>query len=243
MIKKIAIVLVVIFALFLVFRDLMIKQIIISVGSSVVGAPLKVGGFSLSLLTSQVHLSDVKLYNPSGFSDYPLIDIAHIRVHYLPIALATGKMYFSLIDLDVRQLMIEKNQEKKYNVSSLKVNPQQSDKKGESSSSKPLDMRIDTLKLNVDRVTLREYAKDGQLKETDRGIGLNRKEFRNITSPQQLAALVLFESSGLGQLKDIGMVVTKDILKDVGHLGKDVTGDAKKTVNSLVGSLKSVVNK
>ncbi len=231
--KKILISLVIVLVLFLALRDFFIKQAIESIGFSVLGAQVKVGEFSLSLITRQVHMKDFKIYNPENFTNNMLIDIARIDVHFQPIDLLSGKMYFSLIDLDVRQLAIEKNKETQFNVASLKIKPQKSDK--------PLDLRIDELRLNVDQVTLRDETKGGEVKETSHGVGLHKKVFKNITSPQQLVALVLFESSGLGTLMDIASVSTKNILSGVKYEVGNVSGQAKKAVNSLFGVVKSAV--
>ncbi len=160
-----------------------------------------------------------------------MIDLAHVDVQFNLPALASGKLYFALIDLDVRKLAIERNTQNEFNVASLKIKPQKSDK--------PLDMRIDVLKLNVDQVTLREDTQGG--KEISRGIGLHKKIFKNITSPQQLVALVLFESSGLGTLKDMGMGVTKEILGDAKDVIGTVAGGAKDTVKGVFGTLKDIV--
>ena len=56
MIKKIGLTILVFFAVGLIFRDFIIKQVIVSIGSSLMGAPVKVGGFSLSLLTRRVQI-------------------------------------------------------------------------------------------------------------------------------------------------------------------------------------------
>lgn len=233
--KRIGLILLAVLVFFLVFRDFFIKLGIESIGSSVVGAPLKVGSFSLSLLSSQVHMKDFRIYNPAGFSNNLLIDIAHIDVHFDLSAIISGKLYFSLIDLDIRKLAIERNQQSVFNVASLKIKPQP--------SSEPLIMKIDVLKLNVDQVTLRDATKGDQVKEISHGVGLHKKTFKNITSPQQLVALVLFESSGLGPLKDMGMAMTKEVLSDVKDVAGQVTGTATKTVGSIFGSLKSIVHK
>ncbi len=243
--KKIGLITLIALALILVFRDLIIKQVIVSVGSSAVGAPLKVGGFSLSLLTGQMRMDHVVLDNPADFTRVPLIEIAHIQVSYFPLDLIRGKLYFSLIDLDVKQLSIERNKVGQYNVASLKIKPQKSSEKINSQESfKPLDMRIDHLKLNVDRVTFRDEMKDGQIKESNHGVGLHQKTFSNITSPQQLVALIMFESSGLGSLKDIAMSSTKEVVHDLNRVvTRQLVSEAGKTVNSLVGSLKSISSK
>lgn len=233
MMKKIIISIFVVLALLLVFRDLIIKQAVVSVGSSVLGAPVKVGGLSLSLLTSRIKITDFKIYNPANFSSNTLIDIAHIDVQYDLPAIVAGKLYFSLIDLDIRQLAIERNKQNEFNVASLKIKPQE--------SSKPLDMRIDVLKLNVDQVMLRDDTKNAVAQEMSHGVGLHKKTFNNITSPQQLVALVLFESSGLGTLKDIAMVTTKHILSGVKYEVGNVSGQAKKALNAVFGAVKSAV--
>jgi uncharacterized protein involved in outer membrane biogenesis len=235
MLKKIGIIIVVLFVLVMV-RDLIIKQVVISVASSALGAPVKIGGLSLGLLTRHLEISNINIENPEGFSKNSLIDIAHVKVTFHPIDILTGKMYFDLIDLNIRQLAIEKNTQGQFNVSSLKIQPQQK-------NDKPLNMHIDVLRLNVDKVTLRDASQNNAAKEVNRGVGLHQKEFKNINSPQQLVALVLFESSGLGPLKNIALSATKEVLTDVSDLTKGMTGEAKKTANSLFKSIKSAVDK
>ena len=68
--KKYRKVLIVIFAIIvgIVFlKNLLIKTAITTVGSSVVGAPVKIKKFSLGLLTQKVHIKKMAVYNPKGF--------------------------------------------------------------------------------------------------------------------------------------------------------------------------------
>ena len=229
--KKIGIIILIIVIVGIFVRDFVIKQVIVSVGSSVVGAPLKVGEFSLSLLRRSMRMTDVTLFNPPGFTSSPLIDIAHININFYPMALLSGKLYFSLIDVDIRKMAIERNKKGELNAASLKIKPQKSDK--------PLDMRIDILKINVDDVTFFEANNGGQPQEINRAQVLRNRTFKNVTSPQQLVALILFDSSGISALKGIAMDTTKEVL----NLTHGVTDRAENAVKSVLGTFKAVIDK
>ena len=112
--KILAIVIVALFGLS-VIKNQIIKATITTIGSSVVGAPLKIKKFSLSLLTQKVRIKGIKLYNPKGFPKEPMIDIPEVSVDYNLGALMTGKLHFPLLIVDLNEMVVIKNKEGRNN--------------------------------------------------------------------------------------------------------------------------------
>jgi len=145
---------------------------------------------------------------PKGFSaKRPLVDIPTIGVDYKLATLLKAKPHFPLVILDLKEVYIIKNQEGAYNVDALKV----AQKKEEAAPAKPekksaaLSMKIDTLKLNLGKVTVQEYTKEGQAYLRTHDVHVKDKTYTNISSAQQLVTLVLVESMKPAAIKGAGI--------------------------------------
>ncbi|MDP2653303.1 MAG: hypothetical protein Q8Q08_04655 [Candidatus Omnitrophota bacterium] len=183
-----------------VIKDFLIKSAITSIGSSVVGAPLRVGHFSLNLLTQKVRIKNILLYNPPGFPDEPLIDIPEIGVDYDLPALLRRKLHTPLIIVNVKEMTVIKNKDGSLNVDSLKVAQVQAkdQKKGESKDKKKpagdMVMQIDEMRLTVGRVIFKDYTKGTEPKIEVFDVGMKDKVFKNITSAEQMATLIMVQA-------------------------------------------------
>lgn len=183
-----------------IVKDQLIKATINTVGSSVVGAPLKVGKFSLGLFSQKISLKDIKLYNPEGFPKEPLIDIPEVRVDYDLPALIGGKLHLSLVILDLKEMVVVKNKEGQMNVDSLKVSQPSEKPKEEKKEEKakkdsqPMPMQIDELRLNLGKVVYKDYTKGDQPVIEAFDVGFKDKVYKDIDSPQKLISIVLLES-------------------------------------------------
>ncbi|MDO8663082.1 MAG: hypothetical protein Q7K98_07715 [Candidatus Omnitrophota bacterium] len=206
--KKIRIIiLAVIFLLgFCLARDFLIKSLIGTVATSVTGAPTSVGGLSLSIMRQSVRISNFKIYNPKGFPKDILVNIPRMRVACDLGALITGKIHLKQLDLEIKEIGMVKNKEGKFNVDSLKIAAEKSGGK-EKKPAKKLAMQIDALSLGMGRVVERDYSGQGQPVVKVYDINL-KKSYKNITSAQQLAALIISEplkAAGIQGLKVYGV--------------------------------------
>lgn len=194
--KTILIVILVISCLFtlVAVRDLIIKTALAGTVSGITGARVSIAGFSLSVLRSSVRLSGFKMYNPQGFERGILADLPRINVDYDLFPLFKGKLHLRMVDIELKELGLEKNQEGKLNVDSLKVVKERAGHKSGSQEkpSKPVAMEIDRLNLSMARIVFKDYSSGGEPSVQVYDINL-KKSYKDIKSAQQLAALILSE--------------------------------------------------
>ena len=119
--RKILIIVFVVIIGIIVLKDRLIKATITTVGSAVVGAPVKIKKFSLRMITQKVHIQEMVVYNPKGFPEGPLVDIPEIRVDFDLGALLKGKLHIPLIIFDLKEAIIVKDKDGNLNVDALKV--------------------------------------------------------------------------------------------------------------------------
>ena len=205
--KKIKIIiLAVVFLLgFCLLRDFFIKSLIGTVATGVTGAPTSVGGLSLSVIGQRVKISNFRMYNPKGFPKDILVDIPRMGVAYDLGAFITGKIHLKLLELEIKEIGMVKNKEGKLNVDSLKIATEKSAEKKK--PAKQLAMQIDVVNLGMGRVVSRDYSVEGQPVVKVYDVNL-KKTYKNITSAQQLAALIISEplkAAGIQGLKVYGV--------------------------------------
>ncbi|PIQ89088.1 MAG: hypothetical protein COV72_04655 [Candidatus Omnitrophica bacterium CG11_big_fil_rev_8_21_14_0_20_42_13] len=179
----------------LIFKNIFIKSLISLSASGVVGAPVKIGGFSLGVFKQSVRIKDFRIYNPKGYPDEAFLDIAQISVDYDLASLLKKKLHLPFIALDLRELVVIKNKEGKLNVDSLKVaQAKERAPKKEEKPAEMMPMQIDVLKLNIGQVIFKDFSAGGEPSIQAFEIGVKDKTYTNITSAQQLAALVMVEA-------------------------------------------------
>jgi len=206
-IRKILLVVIIsIFALVIV-KDQIIKVTVTVAATQVVGAPVHIDDFSLGVFNQSVKISGFRIYNPKGFSKGILVDLPKINVRYDLGALFKKEIHLVDTEIELKEMGLEKNSEGKLNVDALKVV-----KQGQAQGAKPsqqMPMRLDTVKLGIGRIVLKDYSagKAGVVKVYDINI---HKSYKNITSAQQLAALILAEpmkSAGIQGAKIYGVAM------------------------------------
>lgn len=201
-----------------VLKDMLIKSTITTIGSSVVGAPIKIRKFALRAITQKVHIRDMAVYNPKGFPKGPLVEIPEIRVDFNLGALFRGKLHLPLIIFDLKQLVLVKDKEGNLNVDALKVAQveEEPEKKEEEAKpkkkSKAMPMQIDELRLNVERIVMIDYSKGEKPIITAHEIALKDKVFKNIKSPAQLATLVMVQAMGPAGIKGAAIYSAATVL-------------------------------
>jgi len=191
--KKVIIILVIaVLAIFAIgiIKDQIVKAVVTVVATQVTGAPVHIDGLSLGVFTSSVRISGFKMYNPKGFSKNILVDLSKINVKCNLGALLTGKIHLLEAGIELKEMGLEKDKEGKLNVDALKVAKQTG--KEEAKPAKQMPMQIDILNLGIGKIIFRDYSagQEPGIKVYD--VNIN-KSYKNITSAQQLAALVLTE--------------------------------------------------
>jgi len=177
---------------FCLARDFLVKSLVGTVATSVTGAPTRVGGLSLSLIRQSIRISNFRMYNPRGFPRDILVNIPRLAVSWDLAALIRGKIHLKQLELEIKEIGMVKNKEGKLNVDSLKITAEKSGEKKKKGPTKQLTMQIDIVNLGMGRVVSRDYSAKGQPIVKVYDINL-KKSYKNITSAQQLAALIISE--------------------------------------------------
>ncbi|KPK99227.1 MAG: hypothetical protein AMJ95_00330 [Omnitrophica WOR_2 bacterium SM23_72] len=179
-----------------IVKDQIIKSAITVMTSKMVGAPVKMDGFRLGLLRQSVDITGFRIYNPEGFSEAALIDIGKIRVALNAGALLKGKLHLRNAEFALKEMTLETNKEGKLNVDVLKVAKQPAKEKVKDKEpakpAKQMPFQIDELKLSIGKLVMKDYSIPGVPAIKVNEINIDRT-YKNITSAQQLVALILSE--------------------------------------------------
>ena len=195
--KKLLIVLGVVVVLLIgitIYKDLIIKEIITHTATSVTGTPVSIDGFSLNLFNSSAHIRGFKMYNPGGFPAGILVNCPKINVIVDRAALFNHQLHFTMVEVEIKELVLTKNKDGKLNVDSLKiVHPPK--------SAKPVALKIDLLNLSIGKIVYKDYTVGPQA--VVRVFDVNRQQsYKSVPSAQQLALLVLSEPMKAAAIKD-----------------------------------------
>lgn len=198
-----AVVIIAFFALGII-KDQVIKTALTVTASQITGAPVHIGGFSLGVFSQSVRISDFRMYNPKGFSRSVLVDLPKINVKYDLGAILRKRLHLVNLEVELRELGLEKNKVGSLNVDSLRVVKE--GRKGSAKKGGQMPMQIDTLKLGMGKIVSKDYSGGGEPAINVYDINIH-KEYKNITSAQSLAALILAEpmkSAGIRGAKIYG---------------------------------------
>jgi len=194
--KVLAGIILVLVAIFLlgITKDIIIKSVITIVASKVTGAPVHIDSFSMGIFNQTVKISGLKIYNPQGFSRGILINVATANVTYDLGALLKKKIHLAKVEFDLKEMDLEKNKGGKLNVDSLKVAKREDGGKGKETGkpAKQLPLSIDMFRLDMGKLIYKDFSlgKEPSVQVYDINI---HKVYKNITSAQQLAALIMSE--------------------------------------------------
>ena len=193
---KIVVIIFIVFAVLGIVKDIAIKATVEAVASKLLGTDVRVGGFSFGILRQSVRVRAFKIENPKGFPQGNMLDVAQVGVDYDLPALLAGKLHFPLVILDLNEMVVVKNPDGGLNVDALKV----AEKKEAAPAAKPekpsepLSLKIDVLRLNVNRVVFKDYTRGKEPLVQVFDVNLKDKTYKDIQSARQLAALIMVEA-------------------------------------------------
>lgn len=213
-------------------KDFFIKMGVEMGATKVLGTPVHIGSMTLSVTKQNIHIKNLIVENPPGFDRGQMINVPEIEVTCDVAKAMKGDLHLSLLTLNLQELNVIRNKEGKLNVDALKV-AQKPEKEGESkpkTSDKNVAMQIDTLNLNLGKVTTKDYTQTPTLEKT-LDLNIKNKTYHNITSGQQLAALVLVETLKPTAIKDAAIYGAASLLQVPVNVVTDVSNQLLKKVN------------
>ncbi len=193
--KKITLILGIILVIFIgiaLVKNTAIKSAVTVGATAVTGAPVQIDGLSFGVFKPSIKIKGFKMYNPKGFPEGVLVDIPRMEVDYSLSALFRKKLHLRRVYVDIKEMGVLKNQEGKLNVDGLKIAQKEETKPNK--PSQQLALQIDELTLSIGRVVYKDYSQKNKAPAIDVfEIGIKEKKYKNITSAQQLAALIIAE--------------------------------------------------
>jgi hypothetical protein len=188
-----------------------------------------------------------------------MIDIPKFLVDVELASFFKGKAHIETIVLDLKELMVERNKERKLNIAALKSVSEEQQK-----GTKPVEqekakkekkapqMVIDTLVLKIGKVTYKDYSWGTKPFTKTFTIGID-EVYRNITDPKELVNLIIvraLQKTDIAQLanfdldslkadvadtlKTVEKTATEAGQKELGDLEKSATEEAEKAVGEDV---------
>ncbi len=185
-----------------ILKDQIIKSIITIAATEVAGAPVHIDGFSLGLFNQSVRISGFKMYNPKGFPRGILVHLSKINVTYDLGALFKKKLRLASAEIELKEMGLIKNAQGQLNVNELKVMKQAEEK--EAKPSRQMPMHVDLLKLGIGKIVFKDYSSGKEPVVYVYDVNIH-KSYKNMTSVQELAALIMIEPMKAAGIQTAGI--------------------------------------
>ena len=200
-----------------------IARISVEVGAKkITGFPLTIGSVDLGLFSNKVDVRDLRLMNPSEFSESTFVDMPRLYIDYRLGSMFSGAPHVNDMLINIKQLVVVKNSKGETNAGKLKAVVSS----GKSSSK----YYVDTLRIHVGTVTIKDFSR---AKPTERDISLNiDATYKNISDSTDITRLVLLTVMSQVHLPDIG-INTEELKKNLG----DVTNQAGQALQGAAGAV------
>lgn len=149
------------------------------------GMDVKIGKFSVGLLSPVVTIENFKLYNTTEFGGAPFLDIRELHLEYDRAALAGRKLHVTLLRLDLAELNVVKNDTGRTNLVTLQSQPQPAARVDEIQFA-----GIDVLNLSVGKVHFLDL-KDQRLNREFRP-NMQNQIFKNVRTSGDFFGVLAF---------------------------------------------------
>jgi len=160
------------------------------------GMDVKIGRFSVGILSPVVTIEQLKLYNRPEFGGAPFLDMPELHVEYDRAALRQRKLHITLMRFSLAELTVVKNEAGQTNLVSLMARPDAA-----AARQRITDLEfagIDVLNLSLGKVRLLDLKDPRQNGTLD--LGVKNQVFRNVNSEGDVfgVLLLLWVRSGDG---------------------------------------------
>lgn len=250
---SILIIVLVVFAVLLVAKDLILKTAVEQAVTVVTGFKTTLTSFSYQL-PSTIQIKGLRIENPAEFEGRTFVEIPEIYASLsLSELLNQKRIHLSEVRLNIQEVYIEKNPQGVSNVSKLTAVANQT-KKGpvKPAPSKPgMPFQLDRLELTVRHLTYNDrsnlLAQGGVPSKLSVDLRLEKEVLTNITKPEALVAIIVgrvLNAATLGRVLNIDVdQLVRNSLSDVTEIGKTVGQRAVNELGNAAIQATDLVNK
>ena len=168
-------------------KDAILKAVVEQRLRARTGAEVKIGRFSVGILSPVVTIEKLKLYNRPEFGGTPFIDMPELHVEYDRTALCQRKLHITLMRFSLAELTVVKNEAGQTNLVSFMAKPDATEAR---QRIKDLEFAgIDVLNLSLGKVRfldLKDPRHNGTL-----DLGVKNQVFRNVNSEGDVFGVLL----------------------------------------------------
>ena len=214
--KKIITIIIVVLALAIVLstgKDIIAKMSLSGWINANTETKVTINNINIGIIRTLVGVKGLKLFNPPGFPEKLMADFPELYVNYSLLAFLRRRIHLEEVRLNLKELIVIKNESGKVNVDSLKVT-QDIKKNTGSSSKKQIEIKgfqIDLLKLKIGKVIFKDYSKGPEPTITEYNVDID-EQFKNIMDPYSFVALLITRSlsrTPIARLADINLTPLK----------------------------------
>ena len=186
----ILIIAVIVLGLAVVNRNLIVKNVLERGVARLTGQKLTVAGVAVGLKKSDVHVKELKIYNPKGYENMLLLEVPEIYIHYAPKDIIKGKIHLPQLRVNISQVNVEKDKNGVLNVDHFKIVQPDKDKAPAEKSGKT-DFLVDHLDFTLGTIS---YKDESLLVPLNKTFNVNvSKSFRNVDSAAIIASAIIAE--------------------------------------------------
>lgn len=170
----------------IIFRDTLIKNGIEKGVREMVQQEITVGSISTGLLATDLLIKNLEVYNPAGYTEKILLESPEIYVDYVLTDVIKGFLHFPEVRLNIREVNVEKDKNGVENISYFRPAGGKAKKKETSGETTFL---VNKLVLNIGTIRYQDNTKTPPVKK-EFNINLS-KTMTDIDSADVIAAAVL----------------------------------------------------
>lgn len=239
--KKFFIILLIIIAVVVVgallARNIIATNLIEKGARNLVGLKLTISNINIGIFKTFVKVDDLKVYNPSGYTEKYIADLPNIYINYALMDIIKGFIHLPELDINIAQVNAEKDKNGVFNINHIQPKVESKPKAQKETKGKAKGFLIDKMNLKIGTV---RYIDNSQTPPLRKKIDLNfSKTFTNLKDPKAIIDSILKEVAG--QLVAQGIAVTvKSFLTDKEFMKSVVEGDTKGMKEAAAKNIKDL---
>lgn len=236
--KKMLIGLIAVIVLFSFVKDITLRYLVRHVLNQQMGVQSDIEYFHLGIVRPGIHIKDMTLYNPHGFSAEPMVIIPEIYIRYSPLGLLRGKLYFYDIRFHLEKLAVEKNEKGYLNLQSMRPLREETDVPAAPDIEKeprgPLSFHVEYLVIRADKVTYTDRTRSPASERSfDVGVDEIYEDIDDLSTLVQLIIASTIRKTVLPSILNLPMGSVQKILDDYGISAESVGETVRKTQETV----------
>lgn len=174
----------------IIFRNTLIKNGIEKSVKKIVQQEIAIDSISAGLLTTNLAIENLKVYNPIGYTEKLLLESQEIYIDYVLKDIIKGFLHFPSVRLNIKQVNVEKDKNGILNIDHFKPARKEGDsKEAEKEIGKEKKFLINKLILNIDTI---RYQDNTKTPSTKKEFNVNiSKTFTDVNSANVIVSTII----------------------------------------------------